>query len=233
MRPEDDLEFARVLNGLAVVKTGAKVTKEALAIWWNSMQPWSIEEFRAAASHFVTAAQWMPNPYHFEQMRRAGEETAPEAWAIVLSGAPLDPGSRVWRAAQCVGGQQRVRHANTERDLPHIERRFLEAFRELADVEPVRELLPNIAKPAAHRVLRGPAAIANFLPQQVRQPAEQTPVAAPATEPATPRVHVSASVKVERLARSMPSLTDDELARIACVPVEYVRQVRASLESAA
>jgi hypothetical protein len=35
--------------------------------------------------------------------------------------------------------------ANTERDLPHIQRRFLEAYEELTDVDSVREALPQIA----------------------------------------------------------------------------------------
>lgn len=37
--------------------------------------------------------------------------------------------------------------ADVERDLPHIQRRFLEAYEELTDVECVREALPAIASP--------------------------------------------------------------------------------------
>lgn len=145
MRATDRIEFVKALNGLAAIK-GKELTPEALEIWWRSMGRWSIEEFKAAASHLATAHEWMPNPFHFEQLRKAGEPTAGEAWLTVLGGKPLEPGSRVARAAAVCGGQQAIRMANVERDLPHVQRRFKEAYDELSEVDQVRDALPQLAK---------------------------------------------------------------------------------------
>lgn len=144
MHPTDRSEFVRVLNGLAAIK-GKDLTPEALSLWWSAMLRWSIEDFKAAASHLVSACQFMPSPYDFEQLRKAGEPTPGEAWERVLSGARLEPGSRTERAARIVGGQYAIRHANVEKDLPFIERRFKEAYEDLSDVDHVREALPQIA----------------------------------------------------------------------------------------
>ena len=151
MLPVDRPEFMRVLNGLAAIK-GKELTTEALSLWWQAMSQWSIDDFKAAASHLVGSCQFMPTPYDFEQLRKAGEPTASEAWAQVLSGELLT--GRALRAAQLVGGQYAVRHANVEKDLPHLARRFREAFEELADVEEVREALPSITGHVALSDLR-------------------------------------------------------------------------------
>jgi hypothetical protein len=57
----------------------------------------------------------------------------------------LDPNSRAARAAQIVGGQYAIRHADIERDLPFVQKRFMEAYADLTDVDSVREALPQIA----------------------------------------------------------------------------------------
>jgi hypothetical protein len=146
MRPSDKPKFVTTLVGLAAIK-GRELTDEAIDLWWLSMAAWSIEDFTAAAAHLVTACQFMPTPYDFTQLRKAGELTAGEAWERVLSGAKLEPGSRMARAAQIVGGQQAIRHADIERDLPFVQRRFMDAYAELTDVDGVREALPQIAAP--------------------------------------------------------------------------------------
>jgi hypothetical protein len=144
MYPSDKPKFVATLVGLAAIK-GRELTDEAIDLWWLSMAPWSIEDFTAAAAHLIGACQFMPTPYDFEQLRKAGELTAGEAWERVLSGAKLEPGSRAYRAAQIVGGQYAVRHADVERDLPFIQKRFQEAYADLSDVDGVRQALPQIA----------------------------------------------------------------------------------------
>jgi hypothetical protein len=146
MLPADRPEFMRTLNGLAAIK-GKELTPEALSLWWSAMSKWTIDEFKAAASHLVSACQFMPTPYDFDQLRRAGELTASEAWAQVLSGEKLE--GRALRAAQLVGGQYAIRHAHVEKELPFLARRFRDAFEELRDVESVRAALPEIAGNAA------------------------------------------------------------------------------------
>jgi hypothetical protein len=144
MRPTDKPELVRVLVGMASLKR-VDLTAEALDLWCAAMADWDIAEFKAAASHLVKAHEWMPTPFHFEQLRRAGEPTAGEAWERVVSGAKLIPGSREARAAVIVGGQQAIRMANIEKDLPFIAKRFREAFEELKDVDSVRTALPHFA----------------------------------------------------------------------------------------
>lgn len=144
MLPTDKPEFVRVLVGLAAIKR-VDLTAQAIDLWWAAMSRWGIDDFKAGASHLVGSCEWMPTPFHFEQLRKAGEPTAGEAWALVLEGSKLTDGSRMARAARAVGGQHAIRHANTEKDLPHIERRFKEAYEDLTDVDGAREALPEIA----------------------------------------------------------------------------------------
>lgn len=153
MLPADRPEFMRVLNGLAAIKS-KDITPEALSLWWSAMSRWSIEEFKSAASHLVGACQFMPTPYDFEQLRKAGQPTAGEAWQRVLGGSELDPGSREERAARIVGGQYHIRHANIEKDLPFIARRFREVYEELTEADGVREALPEIVNHGALPDLR-------------------------------------------------------------------------------
>lgn len=144
MRPTDKRKFLEIVNGMAAIKPGKPLTPAALELYWNSMRRWSIEEFEEAANHLMASVEFMPNPYHFEQLRKAGELTAGEAWQIVLSGTPLDPESRLGRAAKICGGQMAIRHANVERELPFIQRRFMEVYGELSEVDTVRDALPNL-----------------------------------------------------------------------------------------
>lgn len=160
MLPNDRAEFVRTLNGLAAIKR-VELTPEALSIWWAAMAKWSIEDFKAAASHLVSSCEWMPSPYHFERLRVAGDPTPGEAWELVLSGAKLEPGSRAERAARIVGGQYAIRHANVEKELPFIARRFKEAYDELTDVDAVRVAIPQVAR--THPPLSGPKPIGELL----------------------------------------------------------------------
>lgn len=147
MHPSDRTEFLKVLNGLAAMK-GKPLAVEALDLWWLSMQKWSLADFKAAAAHLVTSCQFIPTPYDFAQLKKAGELTAGEAWAEAIaycSGKRKDvPTGRVARAAQTVGGFHAIGMANIETALPHIERRFKEAYSELSSVEETREALPEI-----------------------------------------------------------------------------------------
>jgi hypothetical protein len=154
MRPADRPEFLSTLNGIADVK-GKTLTNEALSVWWAAMSNWPIDAFKAAASHLLLSCQFMPTPYDFEQLKRASEPTAGEAWEKVLAGVALEPGSRIARAAAIVGGQYAIRHANVEKDLQFIQRRFEAAYNELTDVDTAREALPQLASlPGAANALK-------------------------------------------------------------------------------
>lgn len=154
MHPSDKPKFVTTLVGLAAIKN-RELTDEAIDLWWLSMARWTIEDFTAAAAHLITACQFMPTPYDFAQLRKAGELTAGEAWERVLSGAKLDSNSRAARAARIVGGQVAIRHADIERDLPFVQKRFLEAYGDLSDVDGARQALPQIAQPEERPRLSG------------------------------------------------------------------------------
>lgn len=159
MLSTDRVEFVRVLNGLAAIKR-CELTSEAIDVWWMAMAQWPIVEFKAAASHLVGACQFMPSPYDFAQLRKAAELTAAEAWTEVLEAcahwrdSARLPNGRAARAARAVGGFKAIAMANTQTDMPHIQRRFLEAYAELSDVESVRDALPQIAAPRGNEFAR-------------------------------------------------------------------------------
>lgn len=151
MQPTDKRKFLEIINGMAALKPGKPLTPQALDLFWNAMRAWTIAEFEAAANHLMQTVEFMPNPFHFEQLRRASEPTAAEAWLEAGTRAANRrfkqyPNDRISRAVACIGGLDRIAMSDIERDLPHIQRRFMEAYAELTDVEQVREALPQIAK---------------------------------------------------------------------------------------
>src|SRR4051812_7172495 len=115
MQPTEKIEFVKVLNGLAAIK-GKELTTQAIDLWWAALAKWSLADFKGAASHLVGSCQFMPSPYDFEQLRKAGEPTPSEAWAEALDrcrhwrdSARL-PKGRIARAAASVGGFQAIAH---------------------------------------------------------------------------------------------------------------------------
>jgi hypothetical protein len=152
MLPANKPDFAAILNGLAAVKPGSKLTPEALDVWWASFADWSIEDFRSAAARLAKTHEFMPNPFHFEQLRKSSRLTAGEAWADVLEMARSgwdakheDP--RVNLAIRAIGGLRNVSMSRT--DQTHfLEKRFAEHYESISDAEDVRESVPNLAGPS-------------------------------------------------------------------------------------
>jgi hypothetical protein len=151
MEQANKVEFGSILNGLAAIKPGAKLTPEALDVWWASFADWSIEDFRSAAARLAKTHEFMPNPYHFEQLRKASQITAPEAWTLVLEAArghaprPQDP--RIEAAVRALGGYNAIAMSKT--DSTHfLEKRFAEHYESISDAEDVRESVPNLAGPS-------------------------------------------------------------------------------------
>lgn len=179
MQPNDKPKFLAVLNGLAAIKPGAKLTTEALTLFWNAMSAWSIEDFTAAANQLARTSEFMPNPYHFEQLRKAGRMTAGEAWVKALAyarhnglsrwdcGAPTedDPSKRpsdplIQAAVDAVGGYLAIGMTKTE-DTHWLEKRFCEHYDAIQDREDIREAVPQLTGPPRHP--GGPKPIAKLL----------------------------------------------------------------------
>jgi hypothetical protein len=143
--------FVAALTELAALKPGAKLTPEAYAAWWNAMQSWSLDDFRSACAKLRDRMEFMPNPYHFEQLRKSSRLTAPEAWACVLDAArgnaPQLADPRVNAAVRALGGYHAISMSRT--DQTHfLEKRFAEHYESISDAEDVRESVPNLAGPS-------------------------------------------------------------------------------------
>ena len=157
MIESDKTKFIATLMGLAAVKPGKGLTKEAIEIWWLAMESWNLEEFKQAAAHLVRSIEFMPSPFHFEQLRKAGRPTAGEAWekARKACGSAIQCGQvthngtcgdeMIDRVVRAIGGYGAI--AMSDRDkLPFLERRFAEHYASIQDASDVREAVPQIAQ---------------------------------------------------------------------------------------
>lgn len=236
MLPADETTFVKTLNAMAAMKphAGGKLTPESIDLYWRSMQDWSIQDFTAAAAHLLKHHPYpsLPLPADFEKLRRAGEPTAEEAWNLVITGMWLPPGSRVWRAAETLGGQQTIRHQDIEKTLPFTRKAFLVAYEGMSKMDPVRDALPQVAAHGARAALSAPTNIAALLPAELTQRSPQpAPVALPAPSVASTPAKVAlpppASAR-DKIIKLLPLLgeDDDAIAKVARESVEVVRQVR-------
>jgi len=146
----DKPEFVRVITSLAAIK-GKDLTKDVLLLWWQCLKDWPVDDFRDAAGYLLKNCQFMATPYDFEQLRKKGEVSAREAWAMALHHA-----DGAWRqgvlgdaltdqVAATLGGYSVI--ALTHKDkLGFLERRFLDAYNDLLDTSVVREALPDLTE---------------------------------------------------------------------------------------
>lgn len=146
MRPEDKTDFARILAGMAATHR-VELSKDVYLIWWNAMSDWTLDEFRSAASHLIKTCQFMPKPYDFEQLRRAHDTTADEAWLIALGHASAGKRSpigeeRIDNAVDVIGGYHTIGMTDLTK-MAFVERRFCEAYENFRDVDDSRQALPN------------------------------------------------------------------------------------------
>ncbi len=157
MTPNDRVEFVTILNGLAILKPGgtSALTKPALAAWWDAMHGWSLADFRAAANELAHAMEFMPGPFHFDQLRKAARITAPEAWEIarkaagsaIVCGQVTHSGTcgdeLIDRVVHGIGGYSAIAMCDVGK-LPFLERRFAEHYATMQDAADIRAALPNL-----------------------------------------------------------------------------------------
>ena len=149
--------FVAALTELKALKPGGPLTKEQFSAWWNHMRTrWEISDFQCACRKLADDLEFMPNPFHFEQLRKAARTLPGEAWAQVLEcarkGLKLPDDQLIRRAVEILGGIRVI--AMSETDKTHfLERRFVEHYEQLQDAEEIREALPQIAGPAPIRDL--------------------------------------------------------------------------------
>lgn len=176
MLPADRTEMVRTLVGLSTIKPGSKLTPEGLDVWWMAMQHWALDEFKQAAAHLARTAEFMPSPFHFEQLRKAGRPTAGEAFAVAVSHAA----SGNWRtggcgrpdvdrAVQAIGGYVQIAMSDEDK-LHFLERRFADHYEAMTDAEDTREAVPLIAGSTWKAKITGPRAVAGLLQKFRDQP---------------------------------------------------------------
>lgn len=154
MTPNDRAGFAATLTGMANLY-GATLSREGLEAWWQTMQPWELADFRAAAAHLQGISQFMPRPADFNALRKVATPDAGQAWAAVLkhirSGRYRDgtlTGNAVINSAVAALGGFKAIAFHDEDKLHFLERRFAEHFAAAQDRSAVLGALPHLAPPA-------------------------------------------------------------------------------------
>lgn len=155
MNANDKQEFLRILTGLSLIKPGKELTKDALGVYWNALEDWSIEDFRAAANHLAKSCEFMPNPFHFEQLRKAQEPSKHEAWQTAMARASgsrnvQHPDDKITKAVRMVGGYYQLGMTSYDQ-LAFTEKRFKDAYDSIGEVESVPQLTKSDAKAIMNR----------------------------------------------------------------------------------
>lgn len=165
MQPNEKPEFVRILNGLAAIKPGGKITRESLDVWWLSLADWPLAEFRAAAAHLARSVEFMPSPFHFEQLRKAGRPTSGEAWARAVAAARRGGGTDdplIERAIAAMGGWVVVRMSDEDK-LHFLERRFAEHYEAIQDADDTRDAVPALAGSTWQKRIEAPMRVSGLL----------------------------------------------------------------------
>lgn len=148
MQQADFQKFKAVMAGMGRV-FGAEIDTVILDAYWLALREWPLDEFEQAASHLLANNTFMPKPADFTKLRKAGEQTAGEAWAEVRAALrrmdysnPPQISPRIDRVIRAMGGYRDLALANTD-SLPFREKRFAELWEELGEAEAVRVALPS------------------------------------------------------------------------------------------
>ena len=150
MKNEDRMAFVEVVVGFAELK-GKALSGPALELYWRAMEHWDLEDFRTAAAQLLRTCEFMPTPADFEKLRKAGRNTAGEAFheavqwcasSAYRNGPHPDP--IVNACVRAIGGYQVIAMAEADR-LPFLERRFAEHFEHISDAMDTREEVPQLA----------------------------------------------------------------------------------------
>lgn len=149
MQANDFDRFHALMTGMAETHQ-RELSKFMLDAYWLALRDWTLADFEDAVAHFMQTSKWFPKPSEFTDLRKAAEPGPSEAWEEAIAACrhwrnPAElPDGLVARAANCVGGFRAIAMADMERDLPHLQRRFMAAYEELKHVEGIRESVPQI-----------------------------------------------------------------------------------------
>lgn len=136
MQPQDRKAFLEVVIGFAELK-GKQLSAPGLELYWNAMQDWSIEDFRRAAHTLIRTCEFMPTPKEFNDLRKASQPTAAEAWfgSGVSSNALANKAMKIATQGRYVG------HIPLS-ELQWVQKRFIEVYESLQESAEARQALP-------------------------------------------------------------------------------------------
>lgn len=152
MNATDREPFLEIILGFAELK-GKSLSGPALALYWNAMQAWSLADFQAAANELLRTCEFMPMPKDFEDLRKAGRETAGEVFAgigryIVYSPNGYTVATNTPRAIaaaiRAMGGADAYAMCDVDK-LPFLEKRFCQHYEQIIEHEDTRQSVPQIA----------------------------------------------------------------------------------------
>lgn len=136
MERADFQRFRAVMAGMGKVFE-RETDQVVLDAYWLTLHDWPIDDFEAAAAELLRTNTFMPRPAEFTELRRkARRRTAAEAW--FTRGVSEDP--RANRAMRVATQGRYIGHVPVD-ELPFVQRRFVEVYDELQDVEESRAAL--------------------------------------------------------------------------------------------
>lgn len=152
MQSTDFERFHALLLGMGELY-GKDISTPLLDAYWVALRNWDLADFEAACGHLMEHATFMPRPAEFTALRKAGRETAGEAWIVArqhlvwgLHGYTLskDCPELVARAVRAVGGANVIAMCDEDK-LTFLEKRFTEHYGDMQDSEDTRQAVPQIA----------------------------------------------------------------------------------------
>lgn len=154
MQQADFTRFRAVMAGMAEMYQ-RELSGTLLDAYWMALRDWTLADFEAAAGHLMAANTFMPRPSDFNALRKAGRETAAEAWVRVVRESPRwrnglkgDADPLIDACIRAIGGNETIAMTDLEQ-LHWLEKRFAEAYEELRDVHEHRESVPQITQQGA------------------------------------------------------------------------------------
>lgn len=151
----DEVEFVKILTAMAAMKK-FDLTKPVIDLWWLTMSDWSIADFRQAAAHLLKTSKWMPGPNDFDDLRKAGEETAGEIFGGLKQWFRYTPNGYVLRegtphaiaaSIRAIGGPDAYMLGDVSK-LPFLEKRFCQHYEQISGKEETRLALPGVTNNA-------------------------------------------------------------------------------------
>lgn len=152
MQPTDYPKFKSIMSGMGRL-FGTDMDTVLLDAYWLALKGWELAEFESAASHLMANSEFMPKPAAFTKLRKAGDNTAGEAFArarqIVRSLNPREMISHrsgdpnLDKAVRACGGYEALAMCTSE-NIGFFERRFAEHYETISDAEEVRDELPML-----------------------------------------------------------------------------------------